>query len=485
MSTNLTNLTLQADLSTIVQGVDRELLETTRFDTEERIDVSEFLDLQLSEMKVAKKKLRPVFERRAKNFIENDPEILFVSEYIVNNNFAGGLVAWEKYLDATHYEIFKRNLFSRNSDFERVLFLDKNSLEEERNRLFVYVREVLGFTDLPEDEVFLFLDHRVKRDRIYEYRIRAARIPSGPADVDYDLALESKNLITTTTINDTTTATLAEFAGVSLGSEDLSWVISLINANSNFFGRSVYELAMPRILTVPETRRDEKGDIIIYLPRSINDVLSIVSESVALFGVKETFGHVIDVLGGISKEFRCAFLDAIDETRDVFSYDRFKLVVSAQFPVFELLLSLSESESLRDTKALSNLSITVPSNVGSDSLNTLEGLSRIFKFVNESTIAILYSQGKDMFGRIQELIRQIRIDRGEETEVIDQAILEEREKEVDQVSNQPTTVAVKTTKSAEKAKTSASGLQVGQGELVNENTSTNAGSSAVGGVVIR
>src|SRR3990167_10109269 len=66
------------------------------------------------------------------NFVDLEPKILFITEYIVGDEYVGLLIVWERYFNATHYEVFKRNVFGFKSDFERILFLDSNSLSEER-----------------------------------------------------------------------------------------------------------------------------------------------------------------------------------------------------------------------------------------------------------------------------------------------------------------------------------------------------------------
>lgn len=440
--------TLQASptVGKVVQSTQKAAFQTalSRFLDEtdaERIDVAEFLDFEISNIQEAEKITRPNFERHAKNFIGGEPEVIFVSEYIVEDQFAGSLLVWEKYLDATHYEIFKRNIFSQNSEFERILFLDKASLEEEKNRLVTYVRDILGFSELDENEIMIFLDHRVKEDRIYEYKVRATRIPQQPSDIDYDLALESKDLLTPIPLTDTSTVTLSDFAGVTLGSEDMSWILSLVNENVRHFGRGAVEKSLVELIQQKQEPID--GEFPLVMPKNIGDLLKIISESIALFGVRESFGHVVDVMGGLTKEFRCAFIDAIDETRDVFSYDRFKLVISAQLPVFELLLNLSESASRRDKRALSSLSIVIPTNKGSEALTSVDGLSKIFKFVNDSLIAVLYSQDKETFTKLQEIIEAIRIDQGLEEEPVEEAtreILQEEEDNANDEAEEPVTI---------------------------------------------
>src|SRR3990167_8045388 len=104
------------------------------------------------------------------NFVDLEPKILFITEYIVSDEYVGLLIVWEKYFNATHYEVFKRNVFGFKSNFERILFLDSNSLSEERAHYMDYINNVLGFSSVSESDVYVVLDTFVKQDRIYEYK---------------------------------------------------------------------------------------------------------------------------------------------------------------------------------------------------------------------------------------------------------------------------------------------------------------------------
>jgi hypothetical protein len=418
-----------------------ENLLRERIDEEDvdRIDVSEFLGLEASNIKQVRKRIRHGFERRAKNFMNDEPEIVFVAEYIVEGEFLGALLVWEKYFDATHYEIFKRNVFSQDPEFDRILFLDKANLEEERARLIPYIKEDLGFEDINEEDFLIFFDHRAKEDRIYEYKVKATRVPIDAKDVDYDLAMESQDLLTTITISDTSTAGMFDFAGATLGSEDLAWVFALLNENVKFFGRQSSDKSLPEMMA-SLGGASESGEYNLLVPRNMGDLLSIISESVALFGIRKAFGHIADVMGGLTKEFRCTLVDALDETRNVFSYDRFRTVITHQLPVFQLLLNLSESGSKRDKRALSQLPITLPSNTGSEEINSLDGLSKVFKFVNDSLLVALYSQDEENFAKIKQIIEDIAVSQGLETDPVDDAVGEIRDEEADEAST--TTVSV-------------------------------------------
>lgn len=424
----LQSMRISAAAGTVAAEAERLL------DQDPRADVSEFLDVERSDIVGVKKVVRPHFEDLGKQIMNSEPEIIFVSEYIVNDEFAGALLVWEKSVTISHYEVFKRNLFSQRPKFERILFLSSRFISEETKELFPYVRDVLGFSELREEDIMIFLDHKVKKDRIYEYKIQATRVPAQPQDVDYDLALESRNLTTSIGLPVSSSSNLFEFSGATLGSEDLAWVLSLMNEEIRFFGRSPSESPLSALLS--ETR-EFNNEYKLEMPKDIGHLTKAISESISLFGVRESFAHIADVLGGLSKEFKCAFVDAIDETRDVFSYDRFKIVIASQLPVFNLLLSLSESPSLKDKLSLSQLSIIMPTNKGSEELTSIDGLSKVFKFVNDSLIATLYSQDKLTFKKLQKIVLEIEAERAAEEDPIEIAT-----QEVAQETVSTTSVAV-------------------------------------------
>jgi len=489
MSTNVSSLATGFAAGQAIQNVTKNvdttvvaisMEERERMAGIERIDVTEFVDLAIADLEKIRKKLRPNFERKSRNFMEDDPDIIFVAEYMVEGELAGALLVWERYKDATHYEIYKRNIFSQDPTFERILFLDDASLKEEKNRLIVYIGDVLGFNDIDEENIYIFLDHRIKSDRIYEYKVKAVRVPRKAADIDFDLALESQNLLTSVTITRTNPSNMFQFAGAILGSEDLAWVISLLNEHVYFFGRRPAEKSLAFNMSA-QGNSFKNAEALVNIPQNMSDLLNMISESVALFGIRETFGHITDVLGGLTKEFRCAFIDACDETRNVFSYDRFKTVVAAQLPVFQLLLNLSESESLLDRLSISQLSITLPTNTGSEVINSLDGLVKIFKFVNDVLLVVLYSQDKENFEKLKEIVDTIALSHSVEKDPVEEAADDVRNQEADAANTADettTTVTVENVGSTATTPTSSNSSVLGVSDGSTSNTN-------YGGVLIR
>jgi hypothetical protein len=352
------------------------------------------------------------FDRAMRNFISDAPEILFTCEYFVEDRFIGSLLCFEAYKDATHYEILKRNLFQSNSGFERILVLSKNYLVEETQHFLPYVVDILGFKDIDRDNIFLILDTVVKQDRIYEYMISCAKVPADASFVDYDLIMQSQDLLTSRSISRFSSLTLFQHAGVVLSNSDMAWVVSLLNDGITFFGRSPAEQSLVALISNPEL---SEGDAIkIYVPKNVDDVLKIIQESMSLMGVFDTMNHLFLVLGGLPEEFQAAVEKSVDEIRNVFVYDVFRNTLKSSVPIFQLVLEIAETGDKAALDELSNLSISLPTNTGSESVTTIAGLTNVFKFVNDVIISASYAQDSDAFEKLKQIRALIEINRDSE-----------------------------------------------------------------------
>lgn len=351
-----------------------------------------------------KKFANPEFENFSKKFINSEPELLFVCEYFVDGVSIGVLCVWERFPDATHYEVFKKNLFSADAKFERVLFLDSVRLEEETTYYIDYIQKVLGIS-INQDEIYIMLDTTIKEDRIYEYRIRAARVPKAAAEVDYDFILEGKKLTKEVAVDDVSVNTIFDFAGVTLGSKDLAWTIAVMNETVPYFGRGPFEKPIGSL----DLPLNENQDKFIMLANDSQNILKIFNESISLFNLKDTITNLINSLGGLPVDFREAFLDSVDEVAKTFSYDFFKKQIRSKSPVYNLILDVSETANIKKadvTSRLSKLSIALPTDKGSESLSSVEKLTRILAFVNKTFLAVIYAQ--DDTGKLQEMLEELR-----------------------------------------------------------------------------
>jgi len=358
------------------------------------------------------KRVRPQFERKARNYISDEPDILFASEYVVDGKSYGSLICFKRYRDSTHYEIFKRNVF-QGSDFERFLFLDRASLISETEKLIPYVNKALGLK-LNRNKVFLVLDHRVKNDRIYEYKIAAARVPAKAKDVDYDLILEVQELLKRATLNSSATIDLRSFAGNTLGSTDLGWVLSTVNETIPLFGRSPTEQPLASVMVNPVI---EGNDYIVDVPKNINDVLCVIQESITVFGARNTMVHLVNVLGGLPREFVQSFNNSIDDDANRFSFDIFKQELEEKVSIFRLIFEIAETQDEDALEELSTMNVQLPNEFGTESVTTVLGLSRIFRFLNDIYLISTYAQEDDTFERLVQIRALIEINREDEDPV--------------------------------------------------------------------
>ena len=333
---------------------------------------SEFFNIEESKEKLSEvltdieiiKKLG--FDRTTKNYINSEPQILFVSEYKVDDKQAGVLLVFEKFFESTHYEIFKRNIFSTNSEFERILFIDSKNLEDERKNYISYIKDILGFSNMDENNIFIYHDNELKSDRIYEYKIRATFVPRIVDEIDYDSILESKDLLKTIQLV-TSTANIFNFSTFSLGSDEQAWIISLLNEKLMFFGKLAKE---------PLRNFINVGDVIL-VPSSVEDVMKIINDSVILFGVKNTVSRLIGLIGELDKSIKKIILESIDETTLSFSVDNIKDALLKEYPGIDFKSELVSS---------------ILNRSGTKLLNSVANFSFLFNFINDMVNVLVIAQ---------------------------------------------------------------------------------------------
>lgn len=327
------------------------------------------------------------FDKYSKNFTENSPQIICCVEYFYNETSLGCLLIFERYLNATHYEIYKRNIFQADAKFQRILFLDYKSLEEETERLISYVNSNLKL-NLKYEDVFIFYDHIMKEDRIYEYKVRAAQIPSNINEVDFDAILKSKNLARDKDL--TTSVGLMNLAEQSLGNPNLAWILALCNSDISYY-------------SVAPTTAGNK----VVVPLNIDDVMNIIKTSFSNFGEKNTLEYILKVLGGLPIEFLESALGAISEINNNFSYDKFAELIRNKIPILNIVLSIVESGNLTSRYNLAKLSINLPNNKGNESFLTTEGLTKIFMYIRDMFLILVNSQFSNNEEEIAKLLEDI------------------------------------------------------------------------------
>lgn len=322
---------------------------------------------------------------KLKNFSEKRPNILFICDYVVAEQKIGALIVFEKYFDATHYEIFKDNKFDNDPNFERILFLNVEALKEETKRFLPYVRDILGF-ELDETTCFIVLDDNIKIDRIYEYFIRAAFVPNDVKEIVHTSIMKSKHQLNTVEVG--STQSVLSLAVSLFSSQQMAWIIALLNPKIPFFGKSAIDLKVFDIQKM------------VLIPKDNNDLMKIIKDSIYLFGAKICLSSLVSNLGGLQKqtgilseEIIRVFNDSIDETRGFFSADFFRKKIKETSNAFKLFsdISVSSSETEKQ-KQLFNASVFVPPVTGEISFNDLKNLSDILNLVRSIDYAITYTR---------------------------------------------------------------------------------------------
>lgn len=240
-------------------------------------------------------------------FFSNQPKILFSCDYIVDEKLIGALFVFRRYSDATHYEIYKRNKFDNNPKFERILFLNNISLDSETTKFLPYL-SASGFS-FNENNMFIILDDNVKKDRIYEYFVRAALVPEKIEDFSPSEILKSKEMVTV--FNPSTQQQLSEL---------LNWTSGLFNVQVSFFEN-----------IEPQLSNFENG---IFILKDNEKLVKLINDAIYLFGLKKVISHLISLInkkeGQLNKFIKDCFELSIDETAGTFSFEVFKVKLSSK-----------------------------------------------------------------------------------------------------------------------------------------------------------
>jgi hypothetical protein len=339
------------------------------------------------------------FDTFTTTFSQNEPQISFICEYYADEEKSlGVLVVWEAHYDATHYELYKKNIFE-DTDFKRILFLETPSLAEETSKYVSYLKNHLGIA-LDPDNNFIIFDADIKPDRIYEYKILASRVPKNIKEVDYGSTILSKALGTYREVSSVNNYTLFDFAAVTLGSSQVAWVIALLNSNIHFFGLSTSNSNLYSMIA-PKTQ--------VLFVSDLLTIMSILNNSYTMFGIKNSLMFMISLLGNLDTDFQNAFSTSINEGLKTFSYDNFITSIKAKVPILNTIYTISQTANNADAlTTLSQLSINLPTNSGTESITSMEGLSNIFNFVNNLYLDLIYSQQKNNPTTILNLLTSLQ-----------------------------------------------------------------------------
>lgn len=321
---------------------------------------------------IAEREIETEKTKKINRFSQGHPIILFTSDYVIEGENIGALIVFERYFDATHYEVFKQNKFDNEPKFERILFLDAVSLEEETKRFLPFVKDIVGF-DLDQNSVFIILDDSIKKDRIYEYFVRAVFVPKDIEDVVYSVIMQNKEMIKV--VEPTPEHTIHSFAVSVFGKEERTWIFSLLNPKLPFFGKITSEIRVSDI---------QKS---VLVPKKVEELVDIIKDAIYLFGAKTTFSHLILNLGAVlsgkvkkksgflNQDMSEVFIESLDENKGLFSFDHFKQKVSETFSDFKSVPAGS-----------------LPPDTGNVSFNDLAGITKILWFVKRIDLVVTHAQ---------------------------------------------------------------------------------------------
>jgi len=291
------------------------------------------------------------FESSPDFYTSNIPKLLFVVEYVVSGEFLGCLLVWKKYLDSTHYEIFKKNIFSKlsggtqDSEFNRVLFLSVKDLEKERSYYVDYIRQIGDFV-INEDDILIFHDPHIKKDRIYQYKIVATKVPQKISEIDYNFILLHKEKAYITEVHpESSELDMYNNSAKIFGDRRHAWVMSLLNDSLRFFS--------PNSVNVPISNFLVNNEIVMPTDYKASDIMKIIDDSIFLFGVKDTYKQVLSLIGGLPDIFFDIFVESIDPVDRIFYTDKFNSRVANEIIVTKTTISDSEQTVEEFLKAFS------------------------------------------------------------------------------------------------------------------------------------
>lgn len=340
----------------------------------------------------------------SRTFHKNSPDILFVAEYAPAGTMLGALVVWEAYYNATHYELYRKNLISADQSWTRMLFLDSNNLANETARFAPYIQDKLGLA-IPGG-YFAILDGAVKRDRIYQYKLVASYYPKN-ANVDYESILQSKGLVNAYPIT-SNGDTVFDFSNRAFGTPDYAWVVALLNNGVQYFGRNAATKPLSSFLG-PEQ--------LVFLPKALNQVLQLIAESVYFFGIVNTVSNLLNRTRDQTEisSFYSSVLASINVEKNVLSYSALQTKIMQDFPAYQHLNSVLQKAAAPNTggiagavvqtvyrSAAATIPVQIPTYDDTTSFDNFGALTLMFLRLNTILISAVYAQDNDT--RIQSII---------------------------------------------------------------------------------
>lgn len=385
MASNVTNIDINAAISLVAENND---LATLNQEGSFFANPAFTVDPDLTE---------EVQRSTLDSFVSRSPKILFTCDYIIDGILIGSLIVWKEDYYATHYEIYKKNAFKEDK-FKRICFLNDRALKKERKYYEDYIVNDLGFDELNFNSVRVFLDTEVKKDRIYEYQIRADRVPRDVQGINFEFILKSNDKTKDIVVNRSSQITLKQMSRNIYGTDVLSWIVALTNLKVDFFG-----LQSDRVPLVDYV--DFEGQSFTVLaPRNTDDIFRIYSESISLFGFRDTLMKIINYMGGLPDDIQEIVNNSINDKDQVFSFDAFKNGYALNNFVFSDLRDVFASRNPLSPIALpSGKVLFLPKNQGTTSVASLSDLTEVVNFINNTYVATLYASEPEALSVIQKL----------------------------------------------------------------------------------
>jgi len=268
----------------------------------------------------------------SEQYSENSPNILFISDYIVDGLNRGCLIVWQEYENSTHYHLYRKDLFEPHLEedgefsYKRILFATKKQLKNMTKYFIPYIKNTLGIKLSDENKIFAIVDKSPKIDKIYSYKLRASYLIDGYYNIDYFNLLKTKEKIISFPV---TTHTLKSLSIHYFGEEIYSWIVPLLNY-SNKSGEDIHGL-IPYFnynINQDDAMLKNFGNNPVqevYLPAHKEDIMSIYFSSVGIFGIRKTIEAILFILHlGLDDPLLTSCIDSIDEENMVFVEESFK-----------------------------------------------------------------------------------------------------------------------------------------------------------------
>jgi hypothetical protein len=330
-------------------------------------------------------------------------------------------------IEATHYEVYRKNHASPNSGYKKIGMNTYGQLIEERDRglgkgLLPYVREVLKMDNVNDSSLLYFLDTNIEADAIYSYKIIAIRVCENEM-VDYAYAIRSAGFLDSIPIQQLgshQSNRLVNMSSKLYGDPRFRWMISLVNRNVDYFGNRDARTTSPPT-TSPE-------DTLLNYVNNVSHLNRMIKESVSKFGAYKTYIHLFKQLGGLNQ----TIFNILQGTRDnavitdganSFDFTKFKKKVSEEYAIFDITLkALNVADSQEVVERVFGVGVNFPPQEGSVNIGDILGATQMFDFIERIFHLLLIAE--DRVEEVTKGLQQVIIEDAEVQNVISKSSAE-------------------------------------------------------------